>query len=114
MGLTFNIGMTCQLCEDPPCISSCPYKALKQDEETNVIMIDEEKCNGCCWCLEACEFGAILLHPKKKIVAVCDLCGGDPECVEYCPKDALELMIPEEIGQKMRRKTVEKHVAGIT
>lgn len=111
MGLAFRMCMACHLCEDPPCVGSCPYKALKQDEEAGVITVDEERCDGCCWCLEVCEFGAVFLHPERKIVMVCDLCGGNPKCVEYCPKDALEFMTPEQIGQKMRRKTVERLVA---
>lgn len=102
------MSMACRLCESPSCVGSCPYKALKRDEETGVIMVDEERCDGCCWCLEACEFGAILLHPEKKVVAICDLCGGNPKCVEYCPKEALELMTPEEIGQRMRKEALKK------
>lgn len=103
-----NMAIACRLCEDPKCVKGCPRKALKINVETGIIMVDEERCDGCAWCMEACEFGAIILHKDKKIATVCDLCGLDPQCVTFCPKEALTLMTPEEIGQKMRKRAVKK------
>ncbi len=102
----FNISMACRLCEDPTCVKSCPRKALTREEETGIIILDEEKCNGCAWCIETCEFGAIALHSAKKTIIVCDLCEGDPKCVAYCPTEALSLKTPEEISQKTRKKAI--------
>jgi len=104
---TLNISMACRLCEDPTCVKSCPRKALSKDEETGIIKLDEAKCNGCAWCIETCEFGAIVLHPAKQTIVVCDLCDGDPKCVMYCPKEALTLMTTEEISQKTRKKALK-------
>ncbi len=104
---TLNISMACRLCEDPTCVKSCPKKALSKDEETGIIKLDEAKCNGCAWCIETCEFGAIALHPTKQTMVVCDLCDGDPKCVMYCPKEALNLMTTEEISQKTRKKALK-------
>jgi len=106
-----NTSIACRLCEDPKCVKSCPRKALRVDENTGVIIVDEERCDGCCWCIEACEFGTIFLHPEKRKAFVCDLCGMDPKCIEFCPKDALALMTPEEIGQKMRKRATIKSLA---
>ena len=106
-----NTSIACRLCEDPKCVKSCPRKALGVDENTGVIVVDEDKCDGCCWCIEVCEFGTIFLHSEKKKAFVCDLCGMDPKCVELCPKDALSLMTPEEIGQKMRKRATMKSLA---
>jgi len=101
---TFNISITCCLCEDPSCVKSCPRSALLKNMEIGIIQVDEDKCNGCAWCIETCEFGAITLHPAKKIVVICDLCEGDPKCVQYCPTGALMFVTPEEISQKVRKK----------
>ena len=106
-----NMSIACRLCEDPKCVKSCPRKALRVDENTGVIIVDEERCDGCCWCIESCEFGAIFLHSDKRKAFVCDLCELHPKCVEFCPKDALSLMTPEEIGQKMRKKATIKLIA---
>jgi len=102
----FNMSMACRLCEDPTCVKSCPKKALSKDEKTGIIILDEEKCNGCAWCIEACEFGAIALHSAKKTMIVCDLCDGYPKCLPYCPTEALSLKTPEEISQKTRKKAI--------
>ena len=103
-----NLSVTCRLCQNPACIQACPRDALKQSAELGNIMVDEEKCNGCGWCIEACEFGAINLHPEKKTVFVCDLCDGKPKCVEWCPEEALDFNSDEQLAQKARRSAVKQ------
>jgi carbon-monoxide dehydrogenase iron sulfur subunit len=96
------------LCEDPPCVRSCPKDALRQSERTGQIIVDEDKCTGCSWCEIACPFGAIAFHSTKKVVTVCDLCDGEPECVKACPYDALAFITPEEVMHKSRREAFAK------
>ena len=103
----YNISISCCLCEDPTCVKSCPRAALSKNEETGIIQVNEEKCNGCAWCIESCEFGAITLHPAKKTVVICNLCEGEPKCLQFCPKDALMFVTPEELSQKARKKLVQ-------
>ena len=88
---TFNTAVTCKACPNAPCVVSCPEKAIIQSKETGAIKVDEEKCNGCGWCIEACEYGALTLHPETKKALICDLCGGDPKCIPMCPEGALSL-----------------------
>ncbi|MEM2922634.1 MAG: 4Fe-4S dicluster domain-containing protein, partial [Candidatus Bathyarchaeia archaeon] len=108
LGLIVNLALACRLCEDPPCVEACPVDALEQSEETGVIMVDEDKCTGCGWCIEACDYGAITLHPEKKVVIVCDLCDGDPKCVQWCPEEALNFITPDILAQKARLSAVKK------
>jgi len=108
LDVVVNMSLACRLCENPTCVRSCPRKALSIDEKTGVVLVDEGKCNGCGWCIEACELGVLSLHPVRKVVMLCDLCGGEPKCVEFCPKDALELRTTEEIAQKIRSEAVRK------
>lgn len=103
-----NLAVTCRLCEDAPCVAACPRDALEQSEETGIILVDEEKCNGCGWCIEACDYGAITLHPEKRVVVVCDLCDGKPKCVEWCPEEALDFVTRDILAQKARRAVVKK------
>ena len=102
--LAFNKAAACRLCEDPPCVVACPKKALSRDEKTGIIRVEEDKCNACAWCIEKCEYGAIVLHPVKKTVVVCDLCDGDPKCISHCPTEALYLATSDEKPQKSRDK----------
>lgn len=104
------MSVACRLCEDPPCVTACPRQALSQSEETGIIIVDKELCNGCGWCIEACDFGAIILNPAEKVVEICDLCQdlGEPQCVRFCLKEALSLSTPEQVAQKARREVVAR------
>ncbi len=97
-----NIAMTCRTCNDAPCVAACPNDALTQSTEDKTILVDERKCKGCGWCIQACEYGAITLHPGSKKAVVCDMCNGKPVCVEWCPESALSL----------KGKTTDKIVTG--
>lgn len=103
-----NLALACRLCEDAPCVAACPRDALEQSEETGVVLIDEDKCDGCGWCIEACDYGAITLHPEKKVVFTCNLCDGDPECVKWCPEEALDFVTRDTLAQKSRISAVKK------
>jgi len=108
---TINASIACRLCEDAPCVIACPRDALEQSMENGVILIDEDKCNGCGWCIEACDFGAISLDAEKKVVDICNLCeerDGGPACVEWCPEEALELTTRDILAQKARIDAVAK------
>jgi TPP-dependent indolepyruvate ferredoxin oxidoreductase alpha subunit len=86
-----NVAIACKACKEAPCVAACPEKALTQSTETGVVTVDEDKCNGCGWCIETCDYGAITLHPDKRKVIICDLCNGEPACVQFCPEGALTL-----------------------
>lgn len=54
-----------------------------------VIKIDEEKCNGCGLCVNACHEGAIgLVHGKAKLMRD-DYCDGLGDCLPSCPTGAI-------------------------
>ncbi len=103
-----NVAVACRFCEDAPCVHACPRNALKQSEENGIILINEEKCDACGWCIEACEYGAINLNLEKRVVMACDLCGGEPKCIEFCPEEALELVAEDSAAQKTWASAVEK------
>jgi Fe-S-cluster-containing hydrogenase component 2 len=103
-----NTPVACRFCEDAPCVASCPRDALKQSEETGVILVDDDKCDLCSWCIEACPYGAITVLQKEKTVRICDLCEGQPQCIEWCPEEALDLSTQQEFDEKIRKATVKK------
>ena len=55
----------------------------------NIVKIDEEKCNGCGQCADACAEGAIeIIDGKAKLVS--DVyCDGLGACIGHCPQDAI-------------------------
>jgi carbon-monoxide dehydrogenase iron sulfur subunit len=87
--LAISRPILCVQCSDPPCAAACPQGAIVRDEKTGAVIVIEEKCTGCGACVEVCPFGAIWLHPEKRIAIKCDLCGGAPACVKYCPQRVL-------------------------
>ncbi|MHA2000998.1 MAG: 4Fe-4S dicluster domain-containing protein [Promethearchaeota archaeon] len=88
-----NSALSCLSCYDPDCVNACPLKAISKDEETGIIHVDYDKCDGCGACVRACLFGAIQISTKLRKAITCDLCEsteyGEPQCVEYCPKGAI-------------------------
>ncbi len=106
-------AVACRTCEDAPCVIACPRDALKQDPDTGLIRVDAALCDGCAWCIEACDFGAISINPRTKLAEICDLCEDEedgPQCVKWCPKDALELTAPDRRAQRSRRKLAVEEV----
>ncbi|MEM2933334.1 MAG: 4Fe-4S dicluster domain-containing protein [Methanocellales archaeon] len=95
-------AQACRLCKPAPCLIKCPRRAITQDEKTLVIKINEDKCDGCGWCVEACEFGAMSMHLDRKKAFVCDLCDGKPACLEFCPTKAIDFVSEEELARKVQ------------
>jgi len=107
-----NAALNCRMCEDALCVKACPRKALTQSAENGVIAVNDGLCNGCGWCVKACEFGAIALDPKPT-VRICDLCTNrecGPACIEWCPEDALDLTTTDVLSQRARIGSVERLV----
>jgi Fe-S-cluster-containing hydrogenase component 2 len=92
-----DIPHLCAQCGDYPCVSACPVKALSVNEDTGAVVVDREKCIGCGQCIKACPGNIPFLHPGDGKATICDLCGGNPECVKVCQEagfDALMLIRP--------------------
>ncbi len=75
---------TCHQCAAPSCMQACMFDAMYIDENTGARVIDQDKCTGCRQCQNACPFDAVVYNPKTNTCFKCDLCGGNPLCVEHC------------------------------
>ncbi len=53
------IPMSCQQCQDAPCMIVCPVKAISRDEKLSRVMVDHNICIGCRSCVAVCPFGAM-------------------------------------------------------
>ena len=79
-----EIPHLCFQCEDYPCVEACPVDALSVDSQTGAVKVDSSKCNGCGLCIDACPGRVPHMHPEKNHITICDLCDGNPKCVEAC------------------------------
>ena len=60
-----------------------------------MIKIDEEKCNGCGLCIDACQEGALALVDGKARLVREDYCDGLGNCLPACPMDAISFEVRE-------------------
>ncbi len=104
----------CQHCEEPPCMTACPIDAIHKNEETGTVWIDHQVCIGCKMCMMVCPFGGPSFDPVEKEVVSCDLCGGNPQCADVCPTDALQYVRADRSAAIRRRGAMEKIRKSIT
>jgi len=103
VGETFVAPLQCRQCEDAPCITICPTNALRRADKESPVVIEQDLCIGCKWCILACPFGVITLDDKSNTIIKCDQCfdrlqrGELPACACACPTGALEFKTLDEI-----------------
>jgi len=89
----------CVQCHDYPCVDACPTNALSVSKDTEAVLVDRDKCTACGQCIDACPGKIPFIHPTEDYAVICDLCGGNPRCVEACAEggwNALEIVKKED------------------
>lgn len=82
----------CLQCPDQACVRSCPTGAI-QVRGGLVMGINPKACIGCGICLDACPADNIWMNLERGYAVKCDLCGGEPQCVQACPHRAIAFQI---------------------
>ena len=79
----------CNHCDNPPCVPVCPVQATFQRED-GVVLVDNERCVGCAYCVQACPYDARFINHETQTADKCTFCehrlevGLLPACVESC------------------------------
>lgn len=84
------VPYNCMHCEHPPCTEVCVSRATFKDPQTGLVLVDQEACIGCGYCVDACPYSARYLDKKRGVVDKCNGCiqrveiGLQPACVATC------------------------------
>jgi len=90
----YYLPIPCMHCSEPPCLPACPVEAITRRQD-GIVLIDEEICDGCQQCLEACPYDVPVYDAQKNKVWKCTLCshrvdqGLEPFCVSCCEMEAM-------------------------
>ena len=112
----FAVPLQCRHCDDAPCIAVCPTAAIHRQETDGPVLIEQDRCIGCKYCLVVCPFGVIEVSSDGKAMVKCDLCierakaGQEPACVEACPTKALKLGSEKELAADKRQRAAQELV----
>ena len=86
-----TVPVQCMHCENAPCQQVCPTHAT-YTTESGVVLVDEEKCIGCKYCMAACPYQVRVRNEETGAVDKCRFCTVSAEttgtkmcsCVEAC------------------------------
>jgi len=110
------VPLQCQHCEDAPCASVCPTKALSRPGANQPVLFERALCIGCSSCTLACPFG-VIRRTDGGIMAKCNLCwdrlaeGKQPACVDACPTHARKLTEANAVANDKLQKTAAAAIA---
>jgi tetrathionate reductase subunit B len=104
----FFVPKICNHCENTPCSQVCPVGASYNTKE-GVVLVDQDRCIGCGYCIQACPYGSRFLNPKTKTAEKCTWCyhritkGLPPACVQACPTGARQFGDLKDEGDPVRK-----------
>ncbi|MBI5486335.1 MAG: 4Fe-4S dicluster domain-containing protein [Deltaproteobacteria bacterium] len=89
----FFVPKLCNHCKNSVCSQVCPVGASYQTKD-GVVLVDEQHCVGCAYCVQACPYATRFINPHKHVADKCTFCyhritvGLPPACVLVCPTKA--------------------------
>jgi len=108
----------CKHCTHAACLDVCPTGSLFRTEFGTVV-VQEDICNGCGYCIPACPYGVIDQRKGDGRAWKCTLCydrisvGMEPACAKACPTDSIQFGELEELRRRADRRLEQLHAAGI-
>ena len=114
----------CKHCTHAACLDVCPTGSLFRTEFGTVV-VQDDICNGCGYCVPACPFGVIERRtgtPDVKNVGIaqkCTLCydrldaGHQPACAQACPTQSIQFGDLDELRERAARRVEQLHESGV-
>jgi formate dehydrogenase iron-sulfur subunit len=109
----------CKHCTHAACLDVCPTGSLFRTEFGTVV-VQEDICNGCGYCIPACPYGVIDQRRDDGRAWKCTLCydrigdGLTPACAQACPTQSIQYGELDELRERAARRVDALHEAGVT
>ncbi len=107
----------CKHCTEAGCLDGCPTGAIFRTEFGTVV-IQEDVCNGCGYCVVACPFGVIDRRERDGRAFKCTMCydrlkdGLEPACAKACPTASIQFGPLDELRERAQVRVRELHDRG--
>ncbi len=107
----------CKHCTHAACLDVCPTGSLIRTEFGTVV-VQEDVCNGCGYCVPACPFGVIDKRKTDGHAGKCTLCydrlkdGQTPACAKACPTESIQYGDLDELRQRADERLRKLRAAG--
>ncbi|MFG2683591.1 4Fe-4S dicluster domain-containing protein [Streptomyces sp. NPDC048392] len=108
----------CKHCTHAACLDVCPTGSLFRTEFGTVV-VQEDICNGCGYCVPACPYGVIDQRKEDGRVWKCTLCydrlgvGMEPACAKACPTESIQFGPLDELRERAAARVAQLHAAGV-
>jgi len=108
----------CKHCTHAACLDVCPTGALFRTEFGTVV-VQEDVCNGCGYCIPACPYGVIDQRRGDGRAWKCTLCydristGLEPACAKACPTESIQYGPVEELRERAASRLAALQEAGV-
>jgi formate dehydrogenase iron-sulfur subunit len=108
----------CKHCTHAACLDVCPTGSLFRTEFGTVV-VQEDICNGCGYCVPACPYGVLEIRPGDGRAWKCTLCydrlrdGKEPACAKACPTDSIQFGPWDELRDRAARRIEELRAGGV-
>jgi len=106
----YPVPLLCMHCNKAPCIDACPIPDCIYKTDSDIVIIDPSKCDGCRACIDACPYGVIFFNEMRDICQKCTLCihrlelGQEPACVDACPSGVFLFGEASKVSQEAKRR----------
>ncbi|QSB17314.1 4Fe-4S dicluster domain-containing protein [Natronosporangium hydrolyticum] len=108
----------CKHCTHAACLDVCPTGSLFRTEFGTVV-VQEDICNGCGYCVPACPYGVIDLRPGDGRAWKCTLCydrlrgSQEPACAKACPTDSIQFGPWDELRERAQQRVARLQQQGV-
>jgi formate dehydrogenase iron-sulfur subunit len=108
----------CKHCTHAGCLDVCPTGSLFRTEFGTVV-VQEDICNGCGYCIPACPYGVIDRREDDGRAWKCTMCydrigdGLQPACATACPTESIQFGELDELRDRAAARVAALHEQGV-